>query len=372
MSQYKVITEAGDLKDKRVLVRLDLNLPLVDGKVGNDYRIQKSLDTLNFLKNSGAKIIILAHIGRDKTDTLKPVSEYLNNIFPHKFIPDIFADGLIDEVNSMDSGEVMLFENLRQHDGEKANSPEFVNHLVSFGDIYVNEAFSNSHRNHASMTGLALRLPSYAGIRLDEEIKNLSKAFNPPNPFLLIVGGAKFETKLPLVKKFTSIANMIFLGGALSNDVYRLKGYSMDSSVTSDTPLSEIQDLVDTTKVIVPSDVVVENREVKTPAQVLPEEVVMDAGPQSVEILKGLIRGAKLIVWNGPLGFYEKGFIDSTNSVVEAIIESESQVIIGGGDIQSAVSGFNLPEKIFLSTGGGAMLDFLSNETLPAIEALKS
>lgn len=372
MSQYKIITEAGDLKDKRVLVRLDLNLPLVDGKVGNDYRVEKSLDTLNFLKNSGAKIIILAHIGRDKNETLRPVSDYLNNILPHKFISDIYADNAKQEVDSMSSGDILLFENLRQHDGEKNNSLEFVEYLASFGDIYVNEAFSNSHRDHASMTGLARKLPSYAGIRLDEEVKNLSKAFNPPTPFLLIVGGAKFETKLPLVKKFTSIANMVFLGGALSNDVFRLKGFAMDSSVTSDTPLSEIEDLVNTTKVMVPSDVVVNTREIKAPGQVLPEEIVMDAGPQSVEILKGLIRGAKLIVWNGPLGFYEKGFTDSTNAVVEAIIESEAQVVIGGGDIQSAVSGFDLPEKIFLSTGGGAMLDFLSNETLVAIEALKA
>lgn len=372
MSEYKTITEAKELKGKKVLLRLGLNVPIQDGKVIDDYRIQKSLHTIEFLKKEGAKVIILSHIGREKSATLKDVSDYLQQFVEHTFVSDIFSDEVKKNVDEMNNGDCVLFENLRQHDGEKGNTPDFVDHLASFGDVYVNEAFSNSHRDHASMTGIAKRMPHYAGIRFNEEVQKISKVFNPPQPFLLIVGGAKFETKLPLVKKFTEIANAIFLGGALSNDVYRYHGFPVDSSVTSDTPLEEIEEIIDTGKVFVPANVIVESREVKDPAKVDPNEMIMDAGPKAVEILSDLIRTAKLIVWNGPLGFYEKGFKDSTDAVIKELLKSDSEIIIGGGDTQAAISGFDTPENIFVSTAGGAMLDFLSGESLPALDALNN
>jgi len=376
MSEFKIITEIEekDLKEKKVLLRLDLNIPFTeDGKVANDYRIQKSLDTVNFLKENKAKIIILAHIGREKTDSLKKVSDYLQDqdLIPNTFVPDIYNEEAEGVVNKMNSGDVIIFENLRQHDGEKEGTEEFIDHLSSFGDIYVNEAFSVAHRNHSSITGIPKKLPAYAGIRLSQEVEELSKAFNPPDPFLLIVGGAKFETKLPLVKKFTSIANMVFLGGALSNDIYRYQGFATDSSITSDTHLDQIEELFETGKILVPADVILYTKEVKLPSRVNSSEMIMDAGPQAVEVLGKLINSAKLIVWNGPLGFYEKGFTDSTNATLENLIKSDAEVIIGGGDLQVAISNFDLPDRIFVSTGGGAMLDFLSNGILIGIEALK-
>lgn len=372
MSKYKVVTEAKDLKGKRVLLRLDLNIPVENGEVKNDFRIKKSLATINYLKEEGAKIIILAHLGREKTETLKPVAEYLNKEIPLTFVADIFSDDANSKVENMSEGDVILFENLRQHEGEKGNDSDFAKHLESFGDIYVNEAFSNSHRDHASMTGLPKLLPSYAGIQLDAEIENLSKAFNPPDPFLLIVGGAKFDTKFPIIKKFSNVANIVFVGGALANDVFRFYGFETGKSLVSDTPTEKIAELIDTGRVLVPSDVIVDSNEIKDPNSVSSGDKIVDIGPQTLEILSKLINGSKLIIWNGPLGLYEEGFIESTNQLMQIIIDADAQAIVGGGDTAVVAQQFEATdEQVFISTGGGSMLGFLSDEKLVAVEALK-
>lgn len=375
MPDYKIITEAKDLKGKRVLLRLDLNLPIDKGVITNDFRIKKSLETIEYLKSQGAKIIIISHIGREKTESLKDVANYLQkekNI-SLTLVQDIFSPEVKEIINNvMKEGDVVLFENLRQYDGEKDNDKDFVKHLASFGDIYVNEAFSVAHRDHASITGLPKLLPAYAGIHLDQEIRELSKAFDPPNPLLLIVGGAKFETKLPLIKKFSKIANVVFVGGALSNDIFRFYGFEVGKSLVSDTPLGEIEALVDTGRILAPADVVVENGDVRDPRNVSIDERIMDAGPKTLDVLSKLIGGAKLIIWNGPLGLYEDGFSTATDKVMQMVIDADAEAIVGGGDTALAASKFEATdEQVFISTGGGSMLDFLSDEKLVGVEALK-
>lgn len=371
MNSYKIITEEKDLRGKRVLLRVDLNVPVSKGKISNDFRIKKTIPTINFLRNAGAKIIILSHFGRDPKESLEPISEQLNSEIPLKFVPDIFNLDARNVVDSMQDGEVVLFENLRRYEQEESNDPEFVAHLASFGDVYVNEAFSVAHRDHASITGLAKVLPSYAGIRLDEEVSKLSKSFDPPRPFLLIVGGAKFETKLPLIKKFTTIADKVFIAGALANDVYRFYGLETGKSLVSDTPLSEIAVLLDTERISVPEDVVLFSKENKLSNELSSEDIISDAGSATVITLSALVKEAKFIVWNGPLGLYEDGFTEGTDTLMKMIVNSDAESIVGGGDTGLAASKFeNFDEKVFVSTGGGAMLDFLSEGSLVGIDAL--
>lgn len=373
MKDYKVITDLDDFAGKRFLVRVDLNIPVENDVVQNDFRISKSLDTINFIKNKGGKVILLSHFGREKTDSLKIVYEYLKKQIDLKFIPDIFSEDARDSVEKMQKGEILLFENLRQHEGEEGNDPDFVKHLASFGEIYVNEAFSVAHRDHASITGLAKVLPAYAGIRFDKEVQTMSKAFNPPDHFLVIVGGAKFNTKLPLIKRFSQTANAVFVGGALANDVFRFYGYELGKSLVSETPMSEIAALIDTGKIITPSDVVVDSGEIKNPRDVFPDESIVDSGPQTLEIISKLVQGSKLIIWNGPLGIYEKGFGNATDELMKIVIDADAEVIVGGGDTAVAASKFEATdEQVFISTGGGAMLDFLADGELIGIEALKN
>ncbi len=373
--EYKTLSTLGDIFDKRVLLRLDLNVPVKDGKVVDDFRIRQALPTLEFLKEKGAKIIMVSHID-EEVQTLKPVYEYLQTLFPIKAFVENYADGDVPEISSMHSREAVLLENLRQYDGEKKNDDAFARRLASFADLYINEAFSVSHRSHASLVGVPQYLPSYAGFLFDDEVKKLSEAFTPLRPALFILGGAKFETKLPLVQKFLKFYDFVFVGGALANDIYKARGLEVGASRVSEGNLLS-PDLISKENLYVPVDVVVTKADgstaVKKPDEVLKGEKILDAGPETVEQLKGYIRSSKFVLWNGPLGGYEMGFKKPTEDLAAYIAQNSIRSIIGGGDTLAAVASQNLLEKFdFVSTAGGAMLDFLANDTLPGVEALSA
>jgi 3-phosphoglycerate kinase len=383
----KYIDEVTNLKGVKVLLRLDLNVPIVDGKVTDPYRMERSLQTIDFLRHNEAQTIIIAHCEGKESSTLLPMWDYLKGFLPIDFCPTFFTPDAIDKLLKMQNGGVLLFENLRINDGEKSNDPEFAKKLAQMADIYVNDAFSVSHRKHASIVGLPQIMPHYGGLLLREEIENLSKVFSPEHPFIFFLAGAKFETKLPLIKKYLDVADKVFVGGALASDIFKAKGFEIGKSLASDSSAGDfgIPELLKNPKLIFPTDVTVTGADdsvaFKKQNEITTDEIIVDAGPETIVELKNILNGSsignspKTIVWNGPLGNFEKGFGDKTEQLAELIADATvkgARSIVGGGDTLSSIRKLGLEEKFsFVSTGGGAMLDFLVNETLPGIEALQ-
>ncbi|OGZ17100.1 MAG: phosphoglycerate kinase [Candidatus Lloydbacteria bacterium RIFCSPLOWO2_02_FULL_54_12] len=375
MPIFKVITEYTELRGKRILLRLDLNVPLEEGEVRDAYRIEQSLATIDFLRKEGARVVIMSHIGKGKPeDTLLPVAKYLNKKFPVTFLDQPMSTENVRMVGRMEDGDVVLLENLRHEKGEEANDPEFARAIAALGDIYVNDAFAVSHRAHASVVGIPLLLPSYAGILFAEEVRRLSVALAPKHPFLFIVGGAKISTKMPLLKKFLETADYVFVGGALANNFFKVAGHEIGKSVYDETELKGLKELLDHERLIIPSDVIVKNEGGSEPRRldsVTKSDMSVDIGPESVRNMEAVIGSAALIVWNGPLGYYEAGFTNGTREFFLLITNAQATSIVGGGDTVALINEMHLLDRFsFVSTGGGAMLDFLQNETLPGIEAL--
>ncbi len=379
----KILTDIEHLEGVKVMVRVDFNVPVKNGVVMDDYRIKTALSTIDFLRSKGAKIILITHLEKAEgmksttekgVPTVKPVVDHLVRLgLPITFI-DNYYNGHEFINNQLKNGEMVLFENLRSQEGEKANDEKFAKGLASLADIYINEAFPVSHRKHASVVGIPKFLPSYAGLQFEKEVAHLSRAFNPAHPFLFILSGAKFETKLPLIEKFIHSADSIFIGGALANNIYKERGYETGQSVVSKMDI-DISQFVNNAKVIVPTDIVNQNKEVKAAESMNKDDQNMDAGPNTIAYLKEKIAESKLVLWNGPLGLYERGFTEPTLELANIIAEATSrgaETIVGGGDTVAAIATQGLQDKFtFVSTGGGAMLDFLAKGTLPGIEALK-
>jgi 3-phosphoglycerate kinase len=374
----KYISDLGesDLKGKYVLLRLDLNVPIISGEVTDTFRLDKVIETVDFLREKEARIIIISHIeSGDKT--LVPIWHYLNGFFPLEFSPTYFTPDSIDRVAKLENKGVILFENLRVNPGEKENDPEFAKKLAQMAEIYINDAFAVSHRKHASIVGVPQFLPHYAGFLMKQEVEHLSKAFNPNKPFLFILGGAKFDTKMPLIKKFLDKADKIFLAGALANNIFKERGFELGTSLVSEVS-SDLKDISNNNKVVVPVDVTVTNSngEVlnKKPNELLKDECIVDVGAETVEFLQNLVKESKTILWNGPLGNYELGFQDKTEvlaKIVADVTSGDVISVVGGGDTIASINKLGLNEEFtFISTGGGAMLDFLVNESLPGIDAL--
>ncbi|MDO8493026.1 MAG: phosphoglycerate kinase [bacterium] len=368
---FKTISDLKDLRGKKVLLRLDLNVPIKDGVVLDDFRIKSSMPTLNYLKDAGAKVVILSHIGEEGTETLRPVADHLKI----RLLPIKIDSALQDEISNMSDGDVVMLENLRQDPREVANDENFAKELAGLGDIYVNDAFSVSHRKHASIVSLPKLLPCHAGFLIQSEVTHLSSAFDPEHPFLFILGGAKFETKINLVRKFIGIADQIFIGGALANTIFKKKGYEVGVSLV-DTKEMDLDFVLNNKKIILPTDVSVldgAGHVIKPADQVLKDENILDIGTESLDQLRQMIGQSKFILWNGPLGNFERGFKSMTEDLARYIADSGIRSIVGGGDTLAAISGLGILDKFtFVSSGGGAMLDFLANGTLPGLEALKN
>lgn len=371
---FKTISEAELKPGSRVLVRLDCNVPIAKGIIQDDFRLKSAMQTLNFLREHQCKIIIVSHLENKENTSLAPVAEYFKKYMSVQFVTDPFSAEGQDQLATLSNGEVGFIENIRNWSEEKNNDQAFAEKLASLADVYVNEAFSVSHREHASIVGVPKFLPHYAGFSFANEVRALSKAFSPVHPYLFVLGGAKFETKMPLIKKFLNLADTVFVGGALVNDLLKAKGYEIGDSVCSDKDYG-FAELLNNPKILLPEDVRVQagdEKIVRKVTEVQPTEKIYDIGPETDKHLASEVAKAKMILWNGPVGFCEMGFADGTNSLAKAIAESGAESIVGGGDTLAAIGKLKLDDKFtFLSTAGGAMLDFLANETLVGIEALK-
>ena len=379
MIHYIDELDEKDLEGKRVLLRLDLNVPINEhGEITDAFRLEKAVSTVDYLRDKKAQTIIIAHL-EDKeggNGSLVPVWHHLNGFFKVDFCSTYFTPESVDKLLKLEDKGVLMFENVRINPGEKTNDEDFAKKLAQMADIYVNDSFSVDHRKHASLVGVPKLLPHYGGLVLKQEIENISKAFNPSHPFVFILGGAKFSTKLPLIQKYLKTADTVFVGGALANDAFKAKGLEVGTSLVSSEPV-DLSPVVSDPKFKTFVDVTVtegESVSFKKINEVTKSECIMDAGPETVEELKNIISGAKTIVWNGPLGNYEKGFSDKTEQLAEIIAEETAKgaiSIIGGGDTVASIQKLNLEHKFtFVSTGGGAMLDYLVNETLPGLDAL--
>lgn len=362
-----------EVRGKRVLVRASLDVPMVDGVVQSHFRIVRSMPTITHLMLHGAKVVLITHLGRNPKMTLAPLAEVLKEYVPCTYVPALSGEEVEQAMHAMKDGEVILLENLRMHPGELENDATFAKTLASYGDYYVNDAFAVSHRAHASIVGIPTFLKGFAGVSFLEEYTELAKAFSPEHPSLFIIGGAKFETKEPLIAEYTRDYTHVFVGGALANDFLKAKGFPVGESLLSAKTL-EGSPLLERENIILPIDVVVlgdaGKHEVLT-GHVEPDEKILDVGPRTMDALAPYIKTAKTILWNGPLGNYEGGFDDATKRCAEMIAESDAYAVVGGGDTVTAIEELHLEDSFgFVSTAGGAMLDFLEHRTLPGIEAL--
>ena len=350
-----------EVKGKRVLLRVDFNVLFSDGKVEDLYRITRTIPTIEYLSQKGAKVIIISHLSAGKNGSLASVAKYLNSIeksFPLGFIKATDLSLIAESLKNMKDGDAVILENIRLQDGEEQNDENFARRLAKLGDIYVNEAFSVSHRRHASIVGIAEFLPSYIGFLFEEEVKGLQSAFSPEHPFLLLLGGVKAETKLGAVDKFLSIADKIFIGGALANNFLKAKGMDTGSSFLSEN---------------IPVEKYINNEKIYFPEDVRKKDgKIYDIGEKAVEEILSLVKEAKFILWSGPMGNIEEGDFDKgTKIIAEAIANSKAKTIAGGGDTVAVINEMGILDKFsFVSTAGGAMLEFLASGTLPGIEAI--
>lgn len=366
-----VRTLPQNLSGKKVLVRADLNVPFSGGRVYDDTRIAALVPTLELLRKRKARIVVISHLG-DGSETLRPVVRALSKYIPARF-SDVPKENAAGVIASIGDGEIVVLENLRRENGEKKNSASFAKTISALGDYYVNDAFSSSHRRHASIVSVPKHLPSYAGVLFLDELKGLSKVFNPRRPFLFILGGEKADTKLPFVKDYLAQADRVFIGGALANDFFVANGYNIGVSKTGSFKIPRT--LLHNKKVLLPADVVVKKgstKRVSNPKDVGDGEYICDSGPKTKQLLKELIDDARFVVMNGPLGDYESGCVRGTNTLLRDLAKARATTILGGGDTTGMISNLGLNDEFtFVSKSGGAMLEFLAKGTLPGIEALK-
>lgn len=368
-----------ELRGKRVLVRAGFDVPLDErGEVADLFRVKRSSESLKFLSQLGARVIVLSHIGRDPSETNAPVSRALMHHVPHTYVPEIDGHAARNAIQVMGDGDVILLENVRQDSRETANDDEFAKELASLAEVYVGDAFSAAHRAHTSIVGIPKYLPHYCGLLMRDEVRELSKARVPDRPSLAILGGAKFETKAPLIKSLLGSYDHLFVTGALANDVFKAQGYPTGRSLISEEQPTPY--ILNHPHFLAPRDVTVQKSDghagVKKPSAVEADDKIVDIGPDSVALLAPHIEGANFILWNGPTGLYEEGFSSCTHAIAELIsrrVAAGAHAVIGGGDTIAAIleSGMGEDNLGFLSTGGGAMLEYLLKGTLPGIEALE-
>jgi len=384
----KSIGELEDLKGKRVLVRVDFNVPLGDDGVVDEneaWRIKAALPTINYLLERDAKIILMSHLGRPEGQVVEemrlgPVQDRLSEMLEISVLrtPDCIGGMVEQAVAQMNEGEILLLENLRFHKEEEENDEEFAKKLAVLGDIYVNEAFSCSHRAHASVEAITRLLPSYAGLGLMREIETLSKVIrDPKRPATIIMGGLKAETKLPVINFLKDKFDNILIGGVIANFLLEASGVDIGKSVKDKLDASEAKKIdLGNPKIKIPVDAVTDNpgkREVTFATDAVGDFRILDLGEETLEAYKKIIDASGTVVWNGTVGMFEdEAYAHGTREIGRAMADTGAETIIGGGDTILALTNFGCIDKMkHVSTGGGAMLEFLSGERLPGIEALK-
>ncbi|OGZ33053.1 MAG: phosphoglycerate kinase [Candidatus Portnoybacteria bacterium RBG_13_40_8] len=374
------------LKNQRALVRVDFDLPLDEkGRIIDDFRLKEGLKTIKYLIKQKAKIILISHLGRPngkkiKKFSIEPVAKRLGKILRKKirFSKEIIDWSVKKQIEMMNFGDILLLENIRFNSGEEKNSPKLAEELAEFGDVFINDAFAVSHREHASIVGIPKFLPSAMGLCFEKEIKELSKIlFKPKRPLVAIIGGAKISTKIKVINKFLNIADYVLIGGALANTIFAKQGIEIGDSIIDRESFDDVGKInLKNPKLFLPIDLVIWNKNrvyYKDVSNLFEKERALDIGPKTVDLFRDLIMKAETVVWNGPLGLItQKPFDKASKAIVEAISQSEVYSVVGGGDTIAFVRSIK-KEKVFnhLSTGGGAMLDYLANETLPGLEAIE-
>ncbi|MCX6787934.1 MAG: phosphoglycerate kinase [Candidatus Kaiserbacteria bacterium] len=369
-----------------ILVRAALNVPIENGEVINDYRLRRAVPTIKYLAARGAKVVLIGHLGEQGTETLEPVARALGKLLLGvSFFGETVGVRARAAIRNLAPGQVLVLENLRRNKGEIANDRTFAHELAALADIFVEDSFDTCHRAHASIIGVPELLPSYAGLLLEEEVRELSRALMPIHPSLAVIGGAKFSTKEAVLTTLLKTYDHVFVGGALANDFLKVAGHEVGKSLVSNADANAIKKLLANPKLVIPIDsLVISATAVGTPTEragarvatagdVRTDEVILDHGPGTSALLFSLAQKSKTILWNGPLGNYENGFIDATDAFARAVAASGAHSVIGGGDTIAAIENLGLlPHFSFVSTGGGAMLDFLAKGTLPGIKAISS
>jgi len=382
-----------DVNNKKVLLRLDLNVPMRDSVITSDARIESSLKTINYLLENNAKVIICSHLGRPKGEvvkslSLKPVAKHLEQLLnkPVKFSNDTVGENATKQVNKLKAGEVLVLENVRFNKQEKTNDEEFSKKLASLANVYVNDAFATSHRKEASMYGVSKLLPNAIGFLVSKELRNINGALqNAKSPFVAILGGAKIKGKLQVIENLLDKVDVLIIGGGMSHTFTKALGGKIGKSIVDNEQLDYCYKVVKQAvnkgvKLLLPVDQVC-NKDINATdkpkvyaSSEIPEDYMgLDVGPKTVKLFSKQIKKAKTIVWNGPLGVFENElYAKGTKGVAIATAKSKAFSVVGGGDTVSAIEKFNLENKIdHLSTGGGASLMLFEGKQLPAISIIQ-
>ncbi len=378
-----------DIENKAVLVRVDFNVPLDNGKVSDDTRIMSAIPTIKYLTDNKAKVILISHLGRpkgkDKKNSLKVVADYINENtdIKVKFLDDCVGESIEKYIDDGKNGDIFLLENVRFYPEEENNNLEFAKKLSKLADLYVNDAFGTAHRSHASTEGVTNYLPAYAGLLMEKEIEFLSKALNPEKPFVAIIGGSKISSKIGVLKNLVEKTDTLIIGGAMTYTFLKSLGKSVGKSLVEDDYINTAKEIIDKAKklnckLIIAEDHVIAESFDSGKGQIsesIPDNMSgFDIGPKTIEKIKAELEKAKTVVWNGPMGVFEKpAFANGTNEVAKILAGLRNVVtIVGGGDSVSAIEQIGLTDKFsHISTGGGASLEFLEGIELPGIKAIK-
>jgi phosphoglycerate kinase len=378
-----------DLKGKRVLMRADFNVPMADGKVTDDKRIRAATPTIQYILEQGASLILMSHLGRPKsasdlTLSLRAASEVLSTLLgiPVKMAPDCVGAEVEKMAKELKAGEVLTLENTRFHAGEEKNDLDLARQMAALGDVYVNDAFGSAHRAHSSTEGVARFLPAVSGFLMEQELEYLGRAVsNPEHPYIAIIGGAKISDKILAAEMMLSKCDKLIVGGGMANTFLAAQGLNMQDSLVESASLDLAKSILEKAgdKLILPVDAVLADKfDAEANVQITDVDKIpagwrmLDVGPKTLELYKNTLNGAKLVVWNGPVGVFEMPkFAQGTFALAQMLADSGAITVIGGGDSASAVKKAGLVKQMtHVSTGGGASLEFLEGKELPGVAAL--
>lgn len=378
-----------DLKGKRVLMRVDFNVPMADGKVTDDKRIKAALPTINYVLEQGASLLLMSHLGRPKGGpepefSLKAASEALAALLgkPVQMAPDCVGPEVEKMAKALKPGDVLMLENTRFHKGEEKNDLDLAKQMAALGDVYVNDAFGSAHRAHSSTEGVTHFLPAVSGFLMEQELEYLGRAVaNPEHPYIAILGGAKISDKILVVETLASKCDKLIIGGGMANTFLTAKGLNMQDSLVETDAIETAKTLLGKlgSKLILPVDAIIADKfDAEANTQTVDVDKIpagwrmLDVGPKTLELYKTSLSGVKLVVWNGPVGVFEMPkFAEGTFALARMLAESGAITVIGGGDSASAVKKAGVAKQMtHVSTGGGASLEFLEGKELPGVAAL--